>query len=185
MLISQLDIPMNDIANITESIDIEKYHLLNKKWKLWAHLPHDTDWTLNSYKPIYTFSTVEETIAICETLPEILVKNCMLFVMCDGITPIWEDPKNRNGGCFSYKISNKNVYEVWKELTYVLVGETISSVPGFVNSVTGITISPKKNFCIIKIWLQNCDYQNPNVVTNDVNCIIPQGCLFKKHNPEY
>lgn len=185
MIVSQFDIPMNSIANKSISTDIEKYHLLNNKWKLWAHLPHDTDWSLASYKPIFTFSSVEDTIAICETLPEILVKNCMLFVMRDGVTPIWEDPKNRNGGCFSYKISNKNVYEVWKELTYVLVGETISNNPGFVNSITGITISPKKNFCIIKIWLQNCDYQNPSIVNSNVKCISPQGCLFKKHNPEY
>jgi hypothetical protein len=105
--------------------------------------------------------------------------------MTDGVTPVWEDPKNRNGGCFSYKISNKNVYDVWRELTYVLVGESISSNPEFVKSVTGITISPKKNFCIIKIWLKNCDYQNPNVVTNEVKYIVPQGCLFKRHNPEY
>ena len=30
----------------------------------------------------------------------------MLFLMRDGIQPIWEDEKNRNGGCFSYKINN-------------------------------------------------------------------------------
>ena len=33
----------------------------------------------------------------------------MLFVMRNGINPMWEDPKNKDGGCFSYKISNKNV----------------------------------------------------------------------------
>ena len=25
---------------------------LYDKWVLWAHLPHDTDWTLKSYKKI-------------------------------------------------------------------------------------------------------------------------------------
>ncbi len=69
--------------------------------------------------------------------------------MKDGITPTWEDSKNRNGGCFSYKVSNKNVYDAWRDLTYVLIGETISSISAFVNAVTGIIISPKKNFCII------------------------------------
>jgi hypothetical protein len=130
-------------------------------------------------------STVQETIAVTETLPDILVKNCMLFLMRDGITPIWEDPKNRDGGCFSYKVSNKNVYDVWKELSYVLVGNTISNQTSFVNSVAGITISPKKNFCIIKIWLSNCNNQNPTMVTNEVKGISPQGCIFKKHVPEY
>jgi translation initiation factor 4E len=92
---------------------MEGLHQLSDNWSLWAHLPHDTDWSINSYKKIYTFTTLEETIAITETLPESLVKNCMLFLMRDGIKPIWEDPKNRNGGCFSYKVSNKQVHTVW------------------------------------------------------------------------
>ena len=158
---------------------------LSKKWNLWAHLPHDTDWSTSSYKKIYTFTTVEETIAITETLPDPLIKNCMLFIMQDGIVPMWEDPKNRNGGCFSYKVSNKNVCDVWRELTYVLVGESVSSNAQFVNCITGITISPKKNFCIVKIWMTNCDHQNPAIVTTDVNWIVSQGCLFKKHSPEF
>ena len=160
-------------------------HKLNDNWTFWAHLPHDTDWTPKSYKNIFTVSSIEEAITITETLPEILVKNCMLFVMREGIKPIWEDVKNRNGGCFSYKVINKNVYDVWRELTYVLVGNTISSSDSFVASVNGITISPKKNFCIIKIWMANCSFQNPEIITSQVNGLESQGCLFKKHNPEY
>jgi hypothetical protein len=170
---------------MTETNHMEDFHPLSDKWTLWAHLPHNTDWSIKSYIPIFTFTSVEDTIAITENLPSILVENCMLFIMREGIKPTWEDPRNRNGGCFSYKVVNKNVYKVWKDLTYVLVGDSISKQTSFVNSVTGVTISPKKNFCIIKIWLSNCDNQNPAVVTNDVKGIGPQGCLFKKHTPEY
>jgi hypothetical protein len=165
----------------TETTNMEEFNKLSDKWTLWAHLPHNTDWSIKSYIPISTFTTVEETIAVTETLPPILVENCMLFMMREGIKPTWEDPKNRNGGCFSYKVSNKNVCEVWRDLTYVLVGETISSNCQFVNGVTGITISPKKNFCIIKIWMTNCEHINPTVVTTEVKGLISQGCLFKKH----
>lgn len=160
-------------------------HPLTDNWTLWAHLPHDTDWSIDSYKKILTVDTVETTIAITETMPEVLVKNCMLFIMKEGIKPTWEDPKNRSGGCFSYKISNKNVYEVWRDITYVLVGGTISPAQSFVTNVTGITISPKKNFCIIKIWMANCDNQNPNIVNPDIKGLSSNGCLFKKHAPEY
>ena len=169
----------------TLATNMEGFHLLSDKWCLWAHLPHDTDWGINSYKNICTLATVEETIAVTETLPDILVKNCMLFLMRDGIKPIWEDPKNRSGGCFSYKVSNKQVYTVWKELSYVLVGDSISKQSSFVANVTGITISPKKNFCIIKIWMSSCTYQNPTIVTTDVKDLTSQGSLFKKHMPEY
>ena len=105
--------------------------------------------------------------------------------MREGIKPTWEDPKNRNGGCFSYKVSNKNVHKVWKDLSYVVIGGTISTNSNFVKCVSGITISPKKNFCIIKIWMSDCNNQNPAIVTGDVKGLISQGCLFKKHTPEY
>lgn len=161
------------------------YHDLSETWCLWAHLPHDTDWSLKSYKNIYTLSNIEETIAIMETLPETLVKNCMLFLMRDGINPMWEDPKNRQGGCFSYKVSNKHVCNVWKELSYVLVGNTISNNDDFVANVSGVTISPKKNFCIIKIWMSTCAYQNPSIITDEIVNFSSSGSLFKKHVPEY
>uniref|UniRef100_A0A6C0LG05 Uncharacterized protein n=1 Tax=viral metagenome TaxID=1070528 RepID=A0A6C0LG05_9ZZZZ len=163
----------------------KEFHRLADKWTMWAHLPHDTDWSITSYKKIYTIDTVEGAIAIAETIPEVLVKNCMLFLMREGIKPIWEDPKNRQGGCFSYKIINKNVFEVWKDLSYVLMGDSISNQPSFVANVSGITISPKKNFCIIKIWMTSCANQNPGIITTDVKGLASQGCLFKKHLPEY
>ena len=172
-------------TTIETKTTMEDFHLLSDKWSLWAHLPHDTDWSINSYKKIYTVSTVEETIALTETLPDILVKNCMLFLMRDGIKPIWEDVKNRNGGCFSYKISNKNTYNSWKELSYAIVGNCVSKKIDFVNNVTGITISPKKNFCIIKIWMSTCSNQNPEIILSDIAEITSHGCLFKKHMPEY
>ena len=169
----------------TETSPMEEYHILSDKWTLWAHLPHNTDWSIKSYIKISTFTTVEEIIAVTETMPPILVENCMLFMMREGIKPTWEDPKNRNGGCFSYKVSNKSVYKVWKELSYVVVGGSISKHVEFVNHVTGITISPKKNFCIIKIWMSDCSNQNQAVVTADMKGLSAQGCLFKKHAPEY
>jgi hypothetical protein len=175
----------NTMETSTYSSNTETFHTLSDKWTIWAHLPHNTDWSIKSYIPISTFTTIEETLGVTETLPPVLIENCMLFIMREGIKPTWEDPKNRNGGCFSYKVSNKNVCKVWKELTYVVVGSSISKNMNFVNCVTGITISPKKNFCIIKIWMTDCNNQNPAIVTSDVKGLLPQGCLFKKHTPEY
>lgn len=172
---------MNILPNSCE----QEAHALKTRWNLWAHLPQDQDWSTKSYKKIYEFNTAEEAIAITELLPEGLIKNCMLFIMRDGIIPMWEDPRNRNGGCFSYKVSNKNVYDVWRDITYTLVGESISNNNAFINSVMGITISPKKNFCILKIWMTNCEHQNPQVVTDEIKNLSSHGCLFKKHTPEF
>jgi hypothetical protein len=171
----------SDVQDVsTDSI----LHELSDSWILWAHLPHDTDWSLKSYMKIYEFNTVEQAITITETLPPVLVTNCMLFLMRKGINPIWEDERNRNGGCFSYKIPNKDVPDAWKQLSYSLVGETMSDNNKLLPHINGITISPKKNFCIIKVWLANCSFQDAAVI-REVHGITSHGCLFKRHVPEY
>jgi hypothetical protein len=155
------------------------------KWDLYYHLPHDKNWDLSSYKSIMSkISTVEEAIAINESLPENVVKYSMLFAMRSGITPMWEDPKNRSGGCFSFKVINKQVPEVWKALFYALCGETLFIDKENNKHVNGITISPKRSFCIIKIWLDSCSFQDPNIII-DIPNLQKQGCLFKTHAPEF
>jgi hypothetical protein len=71
------------------------------------------------------------------------------------------------------------VYNTWKQLSYVLLGETLTT-EALSNTITGITISPKKNFCIIKIWISNCDNTQPSILT-DIDGLNKPTCLFKKH----
>ena len=124
----------------TTATATDTFHKLSHRWTLWAHLPHDTNWAASSYKKIFEFETAEEAIAIFEVLPPKLVMNCMLFLMRSGIVPMWEDAQNRNGGCFSYKVANKEVNSAWKQLSYVTVGETISTQMNVIPIVNGITI---------------------------------------------
>ena len=160
-------------------------HSLIGKWNVYYHLPHDKKWDLSSYRLIMgNIDTVEEVIALNSAIPENVVKYCMLFAMRDGITPMWEDPKNRNGGCFSFKVINKQVFSVWKSLFCAICGETLFHNRAYHSLVNGITISPKKNFCIIKVWLLNCSVQDPGLMIAIPNLSI-QGCLFKKHEPEF
>ena len=175
------------MANSVALVCVEKnaLHKLSDKWTLWAHLPHDTDWSIASYKKIFDFDTAEEAIILTETIPHKMTRNCMLFLMRNGITPMWEDPKNRDGGSFSYKVSNKIVPIVWREISYKLVGETITTAHSFQNAINGITISPKKNFCVIKVWMANCNSQDSTIIGEVAQGITNQGCLFKKHNPVY
>lgn len=166
------------------STPLSKYDL-NGKWKLYYHLPQNNKWDLSSYTVILgDINTAEKVIVLNEHIHENIVKNCMLFLMRDGITPMWEDKKNRSGGCFSYKIVNKFVPEVWRNLMYLTCGETLTTNKAKCNHINGITISPKKNFCIIKIWLDTIEFQDPAFIV-DLPNLPRQGCLFKKHEPEF
>ena len=156
-------------------------HTLSDKWVLWAHLPHDTNWSINSYIQVSTIHSIEEMVELIQSLKESLVKNCMLFLMKEGIKPMWEDPKNVNGGCFSMKINNKVVNNTWKNICYTTLGNSISNDSDFLKTINGITISPKKTFCIIKIWTSTCDYTTTNVFDSNLD-FLDDGILFKKHS---
>lgn len=187
-------------------------HELDNNWTFWLHLPHDIDWSIGSYKKLYSFNTLEDCITLIENINKLIVEKCMLFIMKNNIKPIWEDKKNCNGGCFSYKILTENVYEIWKQLVYYLVGNTLSNNNELLTSINGISISPKKNFCIIKLWLDDIEKLKNNEIydflkasdtddtkaeTNlDINSydpfnlnklcnIDPQICKFKKHEVLY
>ena len=160
-------------------------HLLNDKWNMYYHLPTNKSWDLASYTVLMdNINSVENVIELNNKINDYVVRNCMLFVMRAGITPMWEDPKNRNGGCFSYKVGNKFVVDVWKKLFCLMCGDTLCVNSKNNKHVNGITISPKKNFCIIKIWLNISTLQDPNEIVNIQNLSV-NGCLFKKHEPEF
>lgn len=163
-----------------ETVTNTHLHPLYDKWTLWAHLPHDTNWDLSSYVEILTIDNLELAVALLENLPEIMIKNCMLFIMRKGIQPIWEDSNNKEGGCFSYKIPNKSIKDVWKNLSYSILSENLISEDKIQLLINGITVSPKKNFCIIKIWLKDCSITSPDLFNklSNINLV----CLFKKHS---
>ena len=159
-------------------------HELSDKWVLWAHLPHDTNWSVNSYTRIMGFNTAEDAVALTEAVPEVVIKNCMLFLMRHQINPVWEDPANKDGGCFSFKVPNKNVVRAWRTLCYAIAGGSISSDPTLYSNICGATISPKRAFCIIKVWMEDMDFQNPRLIDESIG-LPGHGCLFKKHKPNY
>jgi translation initiation factor 4E len=158
----------------------DEMHKLSSNWTIYAHLPHDTDWSLVSYKKIFSTDKMEEFITLTESLPDKLISNCMLFIMKDNIKPIWEDAHNKNGGCFSYKISNSSVPAIWRKFSYKLVGNSLLKSGTKKNNINGITISPKKNFCIIKIWFSDCSNQDAETIEY-FKGVDAHGCLFRKH----
>ena len=166
----------------TQELSINSFHMLKNKWTMWAHLPHDTDWTQKSYKKIYTVSSVEETIAITDTLPKELVQKCMLFLMKDGIMPMWEDPGNSNGGYWSFKVSRKNSNDVWKKLTAGFVGNSLTDDSKNMNCITGISISPKISNCVMKIWNNNYKITDLTIFTKEIDYLEPNTIRYNKHN---
>lgn len=171
--------------NTTTGGTVENFHKLENNWTFYAHLPHDTDWSINSYRKILQIEYAEQLISIMETLTDKMIQNCMLFMMNENVKPIWEDEHNRHGGSFSFKISNNEVVDLWKKLIYLTLGNTLTGDNEVSSCINGITISPKRNFCIVKIWMKDCSVKSIDFMKEEFEEMYSKTALFKKHNPEY
>lgn len=132
---------------------------LNDRWTLYFHDPNDEKWDIQSYKEIGSMSTVQEFINAAASFHDLWSKG-MFFLMREHIRPMWEDDNNKDGGCFSYKIMKPEVPEAWFQLCAKCLGETILDpkirAVDF-EKVCGVSISPKKNYCILRIWVSDAD----------------------------
>ena len=68
----------------------------------------------------------------------------------------------------------------WLYLSINICGEIITKDHKNMDSINGISLSPKKNFCIIKIW--NNDKNNiEDVLVDKINNINLSLCLYKNN----
>ena len=123
---------------------------LNDSWSFYFHDPKDSNWTLESYRRIGDASTLADVLAMSTTLSDFLCHG-MFFVMREHVFPCWDDKHNIDGGCISLKVNAENTHAVWDEIVKRVVGETSHSTDSSI--VNGVSISPKRGVCIIKVWL--------------------------------
>ncbi len=74
--------------------------------------------------------------------------------------------------------------KAWKNLCYTIIGNSVTNNNTLRQYINGATLSPKRNFYIVKIWTSTCNIQSVNSI-NDIPGLDKKGVLFKKHNPEY
>ena len=165
-------------------------HLLARpffdKWSLYFHLSNDPDWNISSYKII--MQNIDNPIPLIElkrNINETIVMKSMLFIMRNNIAPMWEDPQNKNGGCFSFKIASTVVHSVWWDFVFLLCGEMLMKDVSHMKKVNGLTISPKYEHSIIKIWLSDLTLQSFDILNlASVRGLDTQKPLFKKHGSD-
>lgn len=83
------------------------------------------------------------------------------IIMRKGIEPIWEDPKNKNGGTFTVITDHQKGYDVWEAFIIYMLGETLTEEMSHINGISVSYISDltnqnstgnKKGSTYIKIW---------------------------------
>lgn len=158
-----------------------KFNLENT-WILWNHLIDDKSWENSSYKKIYTIDNLFDLKSFKDILNTEHLQNSMFFLMRKDVFPTWEDPDNRDGCCASFKIPLKDINDIWLKLIENIMCENIhTEIDNYLN-INGISIAPKKEFNIIKIWFRN----NITHISKNINfCskyILPENCKIKKNS---
>ena len=156
-----------------------------RKLDVYFHCPFDHDWSRASYLNIGTLENTNDLWTYAHATKSNTHKG-MFFICRDGIFPSWDTDENLNGGCVSLKCLMDEVHDFFIDMLVKFASNSIIIKNEWVDDNTKInnvkvnliSVSPKKNFCIIKIWLNCIDVEESNLQ-------LPNGytgkCVIRKH----
>ncbi len=137
-----------DLQNLeinTSGNDIPLLH----NYVLWVHSINDNDWSINGYKRLYIIKNVSDFWKLFNNIHKLNFRNNNFYFMKPNVQPIWEDESNRHGGICSLRIELDHALKVYELLCIFLACEKLV---GDISDINGISITPKNNWAIIKIW---------------------------------
>ena len=150
----------------------------NTFWTLWYHSLNEKRWDLASYQKLIVIKSPEDFWKVFNTIN---IKTGMLFLMRENTPPIWESPENIHGGAWSFMVnSDKNIENVFHNIASGILGESLISNENYMKLITGLTVTPKSDSFIVKIWTSKFHEQitfNQSYLVDNVN----NNMLFKHH----
>ena len=129
---------------------------LANKWTIYFHDYENPDWTHESYEKLVIIETPTDFWTVFEMMKPKLVTG-MFFFMKNKIFPKCDSHVNEGTKYtfMSIKILKVRVENFAEHVLVRLLSESLhKSNP---DCVKGVSISPKKHFCIFKIWLDSSD----------------------------
>lgn len=152
-------------------------------WTVYFHEPEDPSWTADSYKNIAVCSTVEGLSVILKELGPEKITGGLLRIMRGSYSPLWENKANIHGGSYCLKILGTVAIDVFKRyLTAAILGLCAADPD---NQIVGVTISPKTNTCIIKIWnLDAKRYHRPTDIPLLHPAVKEAEILYRPHTEQ-
>ena len=119
-------------------------------WVLWYHDPENKDYSIKGYIKVADFTTLHQFWSVIDTIPKEAWECGMYFFMRKGFTPLWEAPEHNNGGAWSKKIYAAQAHTSFVDLmVHCITNELLIDRK---ETLAGISISPKGQFHIIKLW---------------------------------
>ena len=154
---------------------------LYDNWNVWIY-ENSNDWSKNNLKVIFNIKTIQDFILFDNNLKNNKqnLLNKHIFIMKNDIVPLWEEKENKNGGCWTFKISK---YDSLKEFLhlFLLIITNNFLVENHNNHINGITFCIKNNNCIVQIWNDNYDILKNSNFHFYVREVFGYNIIYKKH----
>jgi hypothetical protein len=133
-------------------------------WTIYFHEPEDKSWAIDSYKRVACMNTWEGLGTVLREMGTQRIINGMMFAMRGDTLPLWENKANIRGGSYCLKVSRRSAADIYER--YLAAAGLGGAACDPSNAIVGVTMSPKKGFCIIKLWNANAKaFNNPSDVT--------------------
>jgi hypothetical protein len=153
----------------------------NNNWTLWFHSLNNNEWNNSSYEKIIDICDLYDYNIILENLKSNHLQNGMFFMMKEDIFPTWEYPDNREGCSISFKVPASCLKENWDILIKNIITENIFKNNVDIERLNGVSISPKREFNIIKLWLKNDDKDFDNYIREYTPYLVKDRSLYRKN----
>ena len=149
-------------------------------WIIWYHDPNNSDYSLESYIRIMEVDNAEKFWTIVEAISQEAWNSGMFFFMREGYRPLWDAPENDKGGAWSKKIDAHDTHSVFVDcMAHCLADSFLKSQN---ETIAGVTLSPKGNFHIIKIWNTTTAVSDRKLFSPTLKMKVGDDIAYKAHN---
>ncbi len=150
------------------------------QWVLWYHDPTSADYSIGSYIKLAEVGTVDSFWAIVHGISAEAWNSGMFFFMRKGVPPLWDAPENERGGAWSKKIDASDTHTVFVDCMVHCIAE--SFLTKHPESVVGVTLSPKGQFHIVKIWNSTTSISDRRLFAPTLKMKVGDDIAYKAHN---
>jgi hypothetical protein len=153
---------------------------LPQTWVLWYHDPNNSDYSMSSYIKIVDIKTLTDFWSIVDGVSLKAWNSGMFFFMREGYRPLWDAAENDKGGAWSKKIDAVDTNTVFVDcMVHCLASSLLKSNN---DTVVGVTVSPKGNFHIIKIWNTTTAVSDRKLFSPTLKMKLGDDIAYKAHN---
>jgi hypothetical protein len=153
---------------------------MNSNWCLWYHDPNNSDYSLESYIKIASITDIATFWSVFEAISTEAWNSGMFFFMKEGFRPLWDAPENDKGGAWSKKVDAVDTHTVFLDcMVHCLAGKFLKTNN---DVVVGVTLSPKGNFHIIKVWNSTTTVNDRKLFSPSLKMKLGDDIAYKAHN---